>query len=339
MFQYSISRLFKSNTWSAFCNQFLKFGTLKKNERVNTKTTIKEYKQMIQKKAIGFIENQEWLGQTGEAIQPVIMKAFKAGGETGHAIKNFLHGTWLGHPLHPVLTDIPIGAWTSAAVLDSMELGGNDNFRSGADAAVAIGIAGALGSAVTGVTDWTGTTKKKRKLGLMHGLLNIAATGLYVTSLILRRNKDTRKAAIAYSMIGYGVVSAAAYLGGHLVYGEQIGVDHTSTSMEYPEDFVAVLNENDLAEDSMRCVKAGEIPVVLARKDNHIYALTNTCSHLGGPLCEGDLLADAEIRCPWHHSVFSLKDGSVIDGPATESQPTWDVRIQNGKIEIKHSKR
>lgn len=88
---------------------------------------------------------------------------------------------WLGHPLHPVLTDVPIGAWTSAAILDSIELGGNDNFKSGADAAVAIGIAGALGAAVTGLTDWTGTTQKKQKLGLTHALLNITATGLYVT--------------------------------------------------------------------------------------------------------------------------------------------------------------
>lgn len=291
---------------------------------------------MIQKKAINFIENQEWLGTAGDAIQPVIIKAFEAGGNKGQAIKNFLHGTWLGHPLHPALTDVPIGAWSASVVLDSFELCGNKSFKSGADATIAIGIAGALGAAVTGLTDWTGTTKKKRKLGLMHGLLNVAATGLFVTSLILRKKKESRKAAIVCSMVGYGIVTLAAYLGGHLVFSQQIGVDHTATAVEYPEDFVAVLAENELSENAMKCVQAGKIPVILVRKNNQIYALENTCSHLGGPLCEGDIVGDEGVKCPWHGSVFSLKNGSVIDGPATEPQPVFEVRIRDGQIEVKH---
>lgn len=189
---------------------------------------------MNQNSIIGTIENQEWLGKTGSVIQPAIIKAFEAGGDTGLKIKNFLHGTWLGHPLHPALTDIPIGAWTTAAVLDSIELAGNDNFKSGADAAVAIGIAGALGAAVTGLTDWTGTTGKKQKLGLMHALLNITATGLYVTSLILRRKTESRRASICCSTAGYGVMTAAAWLGGHLVFNEQIGVAPATTPIPYP---------------------------------------------------------------------------------------------------------
>lgn len=293
---------------------------------------------MIQKTAINFIENQKWLGEAGDAIQPAIIKAFEAGGDTGKKIKNFLHGTWLGHPLHPAMTDVPIGAWTTAAVLDGMEVTGNDAFKSGADAAVAIGIVGALGAAVTGLTDWTGTTKKKRKLGLMHGLLNITATGLYITSFILRQKKDSRNAAITFSTLGFGVMTAAAYLGGHLVYSEQIGVDHTATSAEYPEDFVAVLAESELADNTMKCVNAREIPVLLARTDGKIFALANTCSHLGGPLAEGDLLDNNCVRCPWHGSVFSLEDGSVVIGPATESQPKFDMRIKDGQIEVRKAK-
>jgi len=290
---------------------------------------------MNQKTAINFIENQDWLGDAGDAIQPVILNAFKAGGKTGQKIKNFLHGTWLGHPLHPVLTDIPIGSWTLAAVLDGMELVGNDDYKSGADAAVAIGIAGALGSAVTGLTDWTGTTKKRAKVGLMHGILNLTATGLYATSLILRRRKDSRGAAIALAMVGYGVTTIAAYLGGQLVYSEQTGVDHTATAAEYPEDFVAVLPEKELVENKMRCVKAGEIPVLLVRKDGKVFALANTCSHLGGPLSEGELMDDCGVKCPWHGSVFSLENGSVVAGPATEPQPKFDVRIHNGQVEVR----
>lgn len=290
---------------------------------------------MIQKTAIDFIENQDWLGEAGEAIQPVIINAFKSGGETGQKIKNFLHGTWLGHPLHPLLTDVPIGSWTVAAVLDGIELAGNEEYTSGSDAAIAIGIGGALGAAVTGLTDWTGTTKKRQKVGLMHGLLNLTATALYTTSLIMRRRKNSRSAAITLSLIGYGITTISAYLGGHLVFDEQTGVNHTATSAEYPEHFVTVLNENELADNTMKCVKAGEIPVLLAKKNGQIFALANTCSHLGGPLNEGDLLNDCTVRCPWHGSVFSLKDGSVVDGPATEPEPKFDVRIVDHQIQVK----
>jgi len=292
---------------------------------------------MNQSTAIDFIENQDWLGDAGDAIQPIIINAFKAGGETGQKIKNYLHGTWLGHPLHPVLTDIPIGSWTLVAVLDGIELTGNDDYKSGADAAVAIGIAGALGSAVTGLTDWTGTTKKRAKVGLLHGILNLTATGLYATSLILRRRKNSRGAAITFAMIGYGVTTVAAYLGGQLVYSEQTGVDHTATAAEYPEDFIAVLPENELVENKMRCVKAGEIPVLLVRENGNIFAIANTCSHLGGPLSEGELMDDCRVKCPWHGSVFSLENGSVVYGPATEPQPKFDVRVHKGQIEVKIS--
>lgn len=287
---------------------------------------------------INAITEQEWLDKVGDIVQSAIINTFEAGGKTGQEIKDFLHGVWLGHPLHPALTDIPIGAWTAAAVLDSLELLGEKKYKKGSDAAIAIGLVGAAGSAVTGLTDWTGTTKKKRKIGLMHGLLNVTTTALYTTSYFLRRQKGSHKTAIGLIMLGYGVASLAAYLGGHLVYREQIGVDHTATSIEYPEDFVAVLPENELAENQMRCVKASEVPVLLVRKNGEIYALTNTCSHLGGPLCEGDLLDDGNVRCPWHGSVFSLKDGNVVDGPATAPQPKFDVRVNNGRIEVRHSK-
>ena len=89
---------------------------------------------------IDAITRQDWLGTAGDAIQPAIIKAFEAGGETGQQLKNFLHGTWLGHPLHPIITDVPIGAWTAAAVLDCLELSGQRKYAPGADAAIAIGL-------------------------------------------------------------------------------------------------------------------------------------------------------------------------------------------------------
>ncbi len=299
---------------------------------------LKNYEPMIQKSALDLIEKQEWLDNTADVVQPAVLKAFEAGGEAGRKLKNFLHGTWLGHPLHPLLTDIPIGAWTAAATLDACELAGSEEYKKGADAAIAIGIVGALGAAVTGLTDWTGTTKKKRKIGMMHGLLNLTATTLYTTSLIMRRNKQSRGAAIALSMAGYGLTAVAAYLGGHLVFGEQVGVDHTATSDEYPEEFIAVLSTDDLPENSMKRVNANEIPVLLARKNGKLYAIANTCSHLGGPLDEGELFDNNTVKCPWHGSVFSLEDGRVINGPASEPQPQFDVRAKNSQIEVRRKK-
>ena len=293
---------------------------------------------MSNKSVMDIIDEQEWLDKTGAAIQPVILNAFKAAGKTGNDIKNFLHGKWLGHPVHPMVTDVPIGAWTTAAVLDTMELCGSKKYKPGADAAVSVGLVGAAGAALTGLTDWTGTTEIERKTGLVHAMLNVAATALYLTSLFLRRRKGSRGAAITLSMVGYGITAASAYLGGNLVYRKQVGVDHTAIPMGYPEDFLAVLPENELGENEMKCVHPGKADILLAKKNNRIFALAHTCSHLGGPLSEGELLDNCQVRCPWHGSVFSLKDGRVIDGPATEPQPKFDVRVKDGQIEVRLKK-
>ncbi len=289
---------------------------------------------MEEKKLLKFVESQDWLDTTANAVQSTVLDAYNSGGEGGKKIKNFLHGTWLGHPLHPVLTDIPIGAWTTAAVLDSVEIMGNKDYQAAADAAIAVGLVGAAGSAISGLTDWTGTTKERRRIGLVHGLLNAAATALYATSYVLRKQK-ARGPAMTLAFLGYGISGVAAYLGGSLVYGKQVGVDHTATSAEYPTDYTPVLDENELEEGKMKCVNAGEIPVLLVKKEGKIFAIAHTCSHLGGPLSEGTLLEGCKVRCPWHNSVFSLADGSVVEGPATEPQPTFNVRVREGKIEVR----
>ncbi|MDQ3920253.1 MAG: Rieske 2Fe-2S domain-containing protein [Acidobacteriota bacterium] len=212
-------------------------------------------------------------------------------GTAGQEVKDFLHGTWLGHPLHPVLTDVPIGAWTAALALDAMEtISGRRELGAGADAAIAVGLVGAVGSALTGVTDWSETDGRARKVGLLHGLLNAGATVLYTTSLVMRRRKK-RSAGAGFAMLGYAVSSAAAYLGGRLVYGEQIGVDHTA-AQEMPKEFVAVLAEGELGEGEMKKVEAEGVPVLLVRRGGEIHAIAHTCSHLGGPLSEGKLEGD-----------------------------------------------
>lgn len=271
-------------------------------------------------------------------LQPAILKAFEAAGKPGAAVKDFLHGTWLGHPFHPLLTDIPIGAYTTTAVLDAAELCGSKKLRRGADASLAIGLVGAAGAAVTGTADWTGTSGQNRRIGLVHAALNIGATLLNVTSLVMRKNRKNRMMAIGLSFAAYGLTAASAYLGGHLVYGQQMGVDHTAGEGPYPLEFTDTIDENELEEGKMLCAKAGEVDVLIARQSGTIFCILNKCAHLGGPLSEGELLNDACVKCPWHGSVFSLQDGQVINGPAAQPQPLFETRIQSGKIQVRLAK-
>jgi nitrite reductase/ring-hydroxylating ferredoxin subunit/uncharacterized membrane protein len=280
------------------------------------------------------IDKQDAIETAADALQPAVTNAFRSGGEAGQAVKNFLHGTWLGHPLHPVLTDIPVGAWTTALALDAMEaVSGREEFGSAADAAVAVGLVGALGAAATGITDWSDTDGRGRKVGLVHGLLNVTAATLYTTSLVMRRKPNTRRVGIGLSMLGYLVSGASAYLGGHLVFGEKIGVDHTA-GQQFPNEYTPVMADADLLENQLTRVEARDVPILLVRRSGQIFALAETCSHLGGPLAEGELV-DNSVRCPWHCSRFSLADGSVIDGPATHPQPCMDTRVREGWIEIR----
>jgi len=279
------------------------------------------------------IAKQEWLEAAADPISKAIRDLFP--GDAGRAIKNALHGTWLGHPLHPVLTDIPVGAWTLAMVLDALDgLGASKDLRAGADFAVGFGLLGAVGAAVTGATDWSETDGRGKTIGLMHGLLNVAATALYTTSYVMRKKKQ-RSSAIALSMLGFAIANASAYLGGHLVFGEQIGVDHTATpDASQPEDFRGVIQEDKLSENTPTRVEVQDNAVVLVKRADRIFALSATCPHLGGPLDEGKLVGDA-IQCPWHGSELALEDGHIVNGPTVYPARCYDVRVRNGMVEIR----
>jgi nitrite reductase/ring-hydroxylating ferredoxin subunit/uncharacterized membrane protein len=279
--------------------------------------------------ALEKVERRDGLDPLADRIQGAVARLFEAGGTTGRRIRDFLHGTWLGHPLHPVLTDIPLGAWTVAAVLDLA--GGTRREQRAADSAVAIGLVGAAGAAVTGMTDWQHTAGEARRSGLVHGLLNASATVLYAASLGLRM-RGAREAGRATAGAGFAVALLAAYVGGHLVYKKRVGVDH-APRVEW-DDFVATVGEQEVGEGTCRRVDVRGVAVVLARRGGEIYALADTCAHLGGPLSEGEL-DDTSIRCPWHGSRFGLTDGRVLEGPSTFTQPSFETRVRDGRIEVR----
>jgi nitrite reductase/ring-hydroxylating ferredoxin subunit/uncharacterized membrane protein len=284
-------------------------------------------------RAIQLVNRQDWIEPLADRLQSTLSNAATAAGPVGQQIEDALHGRWLGHPLHPALVNVPIGAWTVAAALDAIEeVSGNRALGSGADAAIGLGVIGALGAAITGVADWRHTDGQARRVGLAHGLLNTGALALYTTSLILRRF-NARRAGRGVAALGYVVANAAAYLGGHLVFNEQIGVDHTA-DQQPPQVFVPVLSATELPEHTLRRVTANGIPVLLLRRGERIYAIAETCSHLGGPLVEGKY-EDLSVICPRHGSRFALESGEVLNGPSTYPQPCFETRVQQGQIEVR----
>ncbi len=285
-------------------------------------------------KIVDVIDQQSWLDTIGKPVQDTIQKMYASGGKTGFRLMDFLQGVWLRHPLHPVLTDVPTGAWSAALACDAVEMvTGSDCLASGADAAITLGVAGAVGSAVTGLTDWHETTGRSRRVGLAHALLNTAALSLYIGSLIARKNKD-RQIGWGLALVGFGVMTAAAYLGGDLVYSEKIGVDH-APEMNLPDEYTAVMAEADLPSGVLTRAMVGDIPIVMLRRGRRIYALADTCSHLGGPLHEGELKDDDSVVCPWHGSRFCMEDGKNIHGPSTYDQPAFETRVRDGQIEVR----
>jgi nitrite reductase/ring-hydroxylating ferredoxin subunit/uncharacterized membrane protein len=269
-----------------------------------------------------------------DRLQKIIDRfLYGQGRPSAQKIRNFLNGTWLGEPLHVILTDVPVGAWTVAIAFDLLDsVRASDEFEIAADISIALGLIGAVGAAVTGVVDWSDVDPPARRTGFIHGLLNLSATALFGTSLVLRKNRS-RKAGHACAAMGYAVMTYAAHLGGKMVYDYQVGVDRAA-GQEFPDTFAAVLPENQLKDDTPTRALHDCVPILLVRRGKRVFALAETCSHFSGPLAEGKLVGDT-IVCPYHNSRFALEDGRVLDGPAVHPQPSLDVRVRNGQIEVR----
>lgn len=286
---------------------------------------------------IAAVQSQEWLDSVGSVLQSVADAAFGRSGPAQGSVNNALHGTWLGHPLHPVLTDIPIGSWTAGLALDIAGAASSHKaLDAGADVAAAVGLAGAIGAALTGLDDWQHVDNPARRVGTTHAGLNITAALLYTGSLVAR-GRGARGTGRALSAVGYVVAAASAYLGGHLIYRDRIGVDHADRGVA-PAEFVPVLGEDELPEGEMRKVVADGVSILLVRRNGEIRAIGETCSHLGGPLAEGTL-DEHGVTCPWHGSRFSLDEkGRVLSGPATAPEPCFETRVRRHKIEVRRSR-
>jgi nitrite reductase/ring-hydroxylating ferredoxin subunit len=249
---------------------------------------------------------------------------------------DLLHGgRWAGHPLHPALSDLPIGLWAGVVVLDAVDR--DPAPGRGIDAAGKLSAAGILaaGAAVlTGLNDWTVSNDQDRRVGLFHGLLNTAALGLQGASLGTRvaGHRGTARALAAAS---FTVTAAAGYLGGHLVFTNGVMVSRVAWATG-PRRWTRALQEADLPDDSPTAVEAEGRQIMLYRRNGSLYAIDNICSHAGGLLSRGPV-ADLTVTCPLHGSRFTLADGCVSRGPASQPQPVLPTRVRNGWIEVRGS--
>ena len=244
-------------------------------------------------------------------------------------------GRWAGHPLHPALSDLPIGLWAGVVVLDAAD---HDRApRRGIDAAGVLSAAGILAAgatALTGLSDWTVSDDQDRRVGLFHGLLNTVGLGLQGASLGTRvaGHRGTARALGAASLT---VTAAAGYFGGHLVFTKGVMVNRVAWATG-PRRWTRALPEADLPDDTPTGAEAEGRRIMLYRHHGRLYAIDNICSHAGGLLSRGPV-ADLTVTCPLHGSRFSLATGCVSRGPASQPQPVLPTRIRNGWIEVRGS--
>jgi nitrite reductase/ring-hydroxylating ferredoxin subunit len=271
------------------------------------------------------LERDERLDPLAERLSVAFDKLVQPG-----PLKDLLSGTWLGHALHPPLTAATIGAWISAGVLDVL---GNER---GADALVGFGVLTALPTLTTGWNEMADTPGHERRIALVHGLANATITSTFALSWLARKSGH-RGLGRALSMLGGAAVTMTAALGGHLSFIKGVGVNETA--FEAPKGrWTAVLPAADLPEGKLSRANADGIDVLLYRTPERIYALSNKCTHRGGPLHRGTVHATGSsptVTCPWHGTIFRLEDGGIVRGPATAPEPAFEARIEGDQVQVR----
>lgn len=271
----------------------------------------------------GLLDRWEWGTRFADAFSAVDRAVLRP-----KALRSLLHGTWLGHALHPLLTDVPVGALTVGLVLDVLGI------RDGANWATLVGAAGMVVAALAGFVDLDETDGKARQYGGVHATLMVVALGGYIASLLVRFGvvPATTSLAIAFAAIGYLFLALGAYVGGELVFGLGNMVDRHAWRSGGGK--WAALDVQEIPERTPVKAKAGAQSLVVVRLGDRITALHDACAHAGCSLAEGTLVGEA-IQCPCHGSRFALGDGRVLAGPATFDQPAFEVRRAEGKLEAR----
>jgi len=246
-------------------------------------------------------------------------------------VRDFLDGRWLGHPLHAVLTDVPIGILFLVIVLDVL------GQPVAADITLGVGILTLIAAALAGFADYSDTDGTARDRATLHASLMLTATVVYLVSLAIRLaggpDGSARSVAVVVSVLAFLVLSAGAYVGGDVVYvfGNMVSRHAfrgagTKWIQVQPAETDA---DGSIPEGRPVKAKLGINSLILIREGDRILALHETCAHAGGPLSSGKLV-DGQIECPWHFSRYRMADGHVTRGPSVYDQPTYEVRPKEG---------
>lgn len=274
------------------------------------------------------------------ALDRVIQPVAAAVRRLPSGIRNILHGTWLGHPLHPALAYIPAGAWTSAAVLDVVAAAQRDPARragteQSASLLVGLGLATAPVTAAAGAADWSELNPDQQRIGAVHAAANGVAVALFGGSLLLRR-RGRHGLGRVLGLAGAGVAGGSAAIGGHLSFHYAAGANHAEDVANVtPGGWHHIGRLEEFPDGGLWRRVIGETPVVVLRRGSDVRVLADRCSHLSGPLNEGELSqvnGEDCVSCPWHGSTFRFSDGGVVSGPATAPQPRFDVRVEGGAV-------
>lgn len=240
--------------------------------------------------------------------------------------RDALHGVWLGHPVHPLLVQAPVGAWMSATILDILGGGERASRR-----LVGAGLVAAVPAALAGTVDWSEQHEQQMRVGVIHAAGNTLAVAVYGASLLTRGPRAGRLLRLA----GLTVASASGLIGGHISFRLAGGANHAEAVPHLIEPgWHDLMPATDLSEGKPVRRMLGEVPVLAVRAGGAVHVLADRCSHMSGSLSEGEL-ADGCLTCPWHGSVFRVADGSVVRGPATAPQPAFEVREAQGSIQVR----
>ena len=274
--------------------------------------------------------------ERAKALDPAVRATKKVvdAGLPDPNVRDALHGVWLGHPLHPALILVPAGSWVSASVLDLLP-----GRRDAAQTLVGLGVLAAAPTALSGWADWSDLHPQQQRTGLVHAAANVVATALQFASWRARR-QGRQARGVTLSLAAVALTSAGAYLGGHLSYRQAAGMNHAEEAPHIlPEEWTRLCTLDELPDGEPTRLTMDGVPVFVLRRDRHVDALYDLCSHLSGPLSEGTLSGGGDdlcVTCPWHGSVFRVKDGKVQRGPTTYPQPVLQVRVaDDGVVEAR----
>jgi nitrite reductase/ring-hydroxylating ferredoxin subunit/uncharacterized membrane protein len=255
--------------------------------------------------------NHRWLSALFRPIRP---------------IKDFLDGTWLGHPVHAAVTDVPIGAMTISLIADLI---GQPLV---ADVSMLIGVLAMVASAVTGLADYTDVDGTARNRATVHGTLMTITLVIYALSLVIRAGHPAdRLVPIALAIVGYLILTLAAEIGGDLVYLIGTHVNRHAWRGAGTKWVALELGElPDIPQGGPTRLKAGINDLAVIRDGDRILAMHAVCAHAGGPLGEGTIVGGDRLECPWHGSRYLLANGHVVRGPSMYDQPSYEVRRSDG---------